>query len=176
MNIDTLKLRHRKGFSSLISAIVIGLVLASTVSTVVAADATLLPEDATKRVLVPKVAVSSEWRTNLEFNDKFFDIILMHHIIEHIKNDVGVLKECHRVLKDDGYLIIGTPNEGGLIGRFLRVVNKKSYDDFEHVNFYTPKSMERLLNQNGFVCYENKGVGLLFPYFPVHYKILRNIP
>lgn len=112
--------------------------------------------------------------TKLNFTNDSFDIIVLHHIIEHIANDETVLKECYRVLNEDGYLIIGIPNEGGIMGTILRKVHKKTYQESEHVNFYSNERMKCLLNKNEFNCLETKGVGFLFPFYPVHYIILGN--
>lgn len=42
--------------------------------------------------------------------DESFDFIVTFQVIEHIKNDDLFLKECHRVLKPGGKLIVSTPN------------------------------------------------------------------
>ena len=112
--------------------------------------------------------------TKLGFPNNSFDIIVLHHVIEHIPDDENVLKECYRVLKDDGYLIMGIPNEGDIMGELLRKIHKKTYKEGEHVNFYSSESMKCLLKENGFNCIENKGFGFIFPFFPIHYLILRN--
>lgn len=41
-----------------------------------------------------------------------FDAIVMNHVIEHMLDPVAVLKECHRLLKRDGVLVLTTPNAG----------------------------------------------------------------
>jgi len=47
--------------------------------------------------------------TKMEFADKFFDRAMLVHVLEHIPNYKGTLKELNRVLKDDGILIITVP-------------------------------------------------------------------
>jgi 2-polyprenyl-3-methyl-5-hydroxy-6-metoxy-1,4-benzoquinol methylase len=48
--------------------------------------------------------------TDAKYPDKFFDVIVMAHSLEHIYNPVETLHEVHRILKDDGLLIIDVPN------------------------------------------------------------------
>lgn len=47
--------------------------------------------------------------TNLKFEDEVFDLIIMMETLEHIKEPYKAIKECYRVLKPSGKLIISTP-------------------------------------------------------------------
>ncbi len=42
--------------------------------------------------------------------DNSYDVVISFQVIEHIKNDLGYLKEIHRVLKPGGRALITTPN------------------------------------------------------------------
>lgn len=48
---------------------------------------------------------------HLPFKKDTFDLITATEIIEHLPNGKQFLKECHRVLKEGGYLILSTPNK-----------------------------------------------------------------
>jgi len=53
-------------------------------------------------------------RANLEklpYPNKFFDKIMCSEVIEHTPHPQKLLQEFHRILKDDGFLIISFPNE-----------------------------------------------------------------
>jgi SAM-dependent methyltransferase len=39
-----------------------------------------------------------------------FDVITMHHVIEHFHDPLGALRDCHRLLKPGGILWLVTPN------------------------------------------------------------------
>jgi SAM-dependent methyltransferase len=47
---------------------------------------------------------------HLPFADGTFDVIMLHEVLEHMTDDLETLKEARRVLKDDGRIIVFTPN------------------------------------------------------------------
>jgi O-antigen biosynthesis protein len=49
--------------------------------------------------------------SDLQFPDAYFDCIVSFETIEHVPEFKKVLNEFHRVLKNDGLLIISTPNK-----------------------------------------------------------------
>lgn len=44
------------------------------------------------------------------FPDHYFDVITMNHVIEHLARPVAILKECTRLLKPGGKIVLLTPN------------------------------------------------------------------
>lgn len=48
----------------------------------------------------------------LPFDDDEFDIVISHHVIEHVNDQELHLAEIHRVLKINGLVYIGCPNGG----------------------------------------------------------------
>ena len=83
--------------------------------------------------LSPSVAVFAREHNGLQvdsfsiesdtsFSPGSFDVITMFGVIEHLANPSGAIKECTRLLRPNGILILQTPAEDGLIrraGRFL---------------------------------------------------------
>ena len=51
--------------------------------------------------------VGSEY---LPYEDRYFDIVMSHHVIEHVDDQDRHLAEIHRVLKPAGILYLATPN------------------------------------------------------------------
>lgn len=90
---------------------------------------------------------------DLPFKDKSFDTIICSQVIEHIKIDNKTFSEMDRVLKNNGKLIIGTPDYSTKSWRFWEwiygKVLSKAYAD-EHITHYTKKSLDIKLREHGF--------------------------
>jgi SAM-dependent methyltransferase len=70
----------------------------------------------------------------LPFPDKYFDVIIYGEVIEHLtENPIYSLYNLHRVLKDDGFLIISTPN-------VFRYQNLKKFLIDKKISIYDPYS------------------------------------
>lgn len=52
----------------------------------------------------------SDLNKKLPYNDNFFDVVIANHVIEHLVNVRLFVSEIYRILKKNGYVIIGTPN------------------------------------------------------------------
>ena len=66
----------------------------------------------------------------LAFKDKSFDVIVAFEIIEHIREQEEFLKEIRRVLKDDGVLLISTPNSKVYSGKNRFHLKEMGYEEF----------------------------------------------
>ncbi|HIH26256.1 class I SAM-dependent methyltransferase [Candidatus Woesearchaeota archaeon] len=103
----------------------------------------------------------------LRFNDKSFDIIVMGEIIEHIFDTDKVIKEISRMLKDNGEVIITTPNIACLNRRIRLFLGKNPYIDIGvlnddnkttasgHIRYFTFHNLKILLERNGFKVNES---------------------
>lgn len=59
----------------------------------------------------PSVKVIQESIYELSHKDKTFDVVFLLEVLEHLDYPDKALAEIYRVLKDDGYLILGVPRE-----------------------------------------------------------------
>ena len=61
---------------------------------------------------------------NLPIKDSSVDIILAGEIIEHLIAPIRFVKECNRVLRKDGALILSTPNIASIKNRIKLIFNQ----------------------------------------------------
>jgi len=70
----------------------------------------------------------------LPYESNFFDVIIICAVIEHLNfNPLPVLKEINRILKKDGYIYIGMPNQSHIVRRIKLLLGKSIHnciDDF----------------------------------------------
>jgi len=62
--------------------------------------------------LCDKVNFSLVTSEKLPFNDQEFDIVISHHVIEHVENQGVHLSEISRVMREDSITYIACPNKG----------------------------------------------------------------
>jgi len=84
-----------------------------------------------------------------KYPDKFFDIILMHQVLEHTFDPQKTLLECERILKDKGKLIIAVPSFASLNYKIFKR-NWYHLDIPRHLYHFTPKTLQQLLKKTGF--------------------------
>ena len=70
--------------------------------------------------------VSDVDKDGLKFADKSFDIVWAGDVIEHVFDPIFLVEEVHRVLKDDGWLLMSVPNNFSLSKRLKIFLSGKS--------------------------------------------------
>ena len=75
-----------------------------------------------------------------------YDVVLSSDVLEHVPEPLKYLSECYRILRDDGVLILTTPN--GLIAKKNGNIIK-SHSPF-HITEYYPLELENMLTKNKF--------------------------
>jgi SAM-dependent methyltransferase len=95
--------------------------------------------------------------------DAFFSGILMKSYLEHETSPLKVLLEARRVLKPDGRLIIKVPNYATL-NRRLRGSKWPGYHFPDHVSYFDPTTLARLVSRAGFLVERNKWID----HFPLN--------
>lgn len=107
------------------------------------------------------------------YPDKFFDVVSGAEIIEHVLDPDHLVLEAHRTLKDDGYLIIQTPNLACWFNRIIFLAGYQPFftevstkdktvglsltknltpirDPVGHIRVFTLKALKDLLELHGF--------------------------
>lgn len=91
-----------------------------------------------------------------KFANATFDVITFNHVIEHLFNPVEVIKECYRILKPGGKLVLATPNNKSWMYRNIFQQNWFSLDPPRHVLIYNRKNLSGILEQQNFRIEVNK--------------------
>lgn len=91
--------------------------------------------------------------------DQYADLITINDLIEHIANPCNLLEGCYKAMKQGGLLEIATPNGEGFDFKILKD-KTSNITPPEHLNYFNPKSIEKLLRKAGFteVHVETPGV------------------
>ncbi len=88
----------------------------------------------------------------INFLSDTFDVVTMFEVIEHVKNVLSLVKECYRIIKPGGLLVLGTANTDSWTAR----VQKSRWEYFNiskhggHVSFFNRKSVQILADRCGF--------------------------
>jgi SAM-dependent methyltransferase len=107
--------------------------------------------------------------TSANYPDRFFDVVTLYHVIEHMEDPERELREIKRVLKPGGWLIAGTPNFDSACARRFGD-NFRLLHDVTHISLFSAESLRRLLEDNGFsVDWED------YPFFDTRYFTRENL-
>jgi 2-polyprenyl-3-methyl-5-hydroxy-6-metoxy-1,4-benzoquinol methylase len=78
------------------------------------------------------------------YQDRFFDVVFLTDVLEHLPDPLQSMKEIKRILKPGGYLLIISPNSGSATRKILG----KNWFQYkhEHVLYYNRRSLKYLLD------------------------------
>ena len=80
---------------------------------------------------------------DLQLEGKQFDAIVGNHVIEHVPDPVAMLRECLRLLKPGGHLIMLTPDTGSFGHRFFRR-NWLAIDTPRHIFLFSSNNLKSI--------------------------------
>lgn len=103
------------------------------------------------------------------YPDQHFDLVIAHHVIEHVDDPGALLLEMRRVLRPSGALILGTPDFDGGCARRFGETYRLLHDD-SHVSLFSADGMFRFLRDNGFVVQR-----VSFPFFETRHFTPENL-
>ncbi len=92
------------------------------------------------------------FKSNLEdifFTEKFFDVIIIWHALEHMDDPISVIKETARVLRPGGILTVAVPN----FGSFQAGIFQKNWFHLDlprHRYHFTSDTLISCLSKHGF--------------------------
>ena len=83
------------------------------------------------------------------FPARQFDAIVSSHVIEHVHDPVGLLRECSRILSPGGRLVIITPNTTSWLHKWFGS-NWLALDSPRHLHLFNSISLRRAAEHSGF--------------------------
>jgi len=92
-----------------------------------------------------------------KYENNQFDIINICHVIEHLIDPNSYLLELNRIVKNEGLIIVSTPNIGALAYQLFRRINFLNFkiplivDGLEHTVIFNQKNLRTVIENHGFV-------------------------
>ncbi|MFH1974975.1 MAG: class I SAM-dependent methyltransferase [Pseudomonadota bacterium] len=83
------------------------------------------------------------------FLDNSFDAITAHHVIEHMHDPIGFLRESLRILKPGGKLVVTTPNVASWGHRVFRM-SWRGLEVPRHLHIFSPQTISICAEEVGF--------------------------
>jgi SAM-dependent methyltransferase len=99
------------------------------------------------------------------FPEETFDFIFFFQTLDHIPCPNGFLKECHRLLKKNGYILSFNHNIDSLASKLFG--EHSPIIDIEHTFLYNPDTISLLFKKHGFKVEK--------VYSPLNYVSIRHI-
>ena len=82
------------------------------------------------------------------FPEGAFDVVLASHLMEHLNDPAGLVKEVYRILAPEGCFFVTTPNIAGFQARLFKDRWRSAI--FDHLYLFSVKTLSQLLEENGF--------------------------
>lgn len=107
----------------------------------------------------------------LPFSDNSFNAVMAFHLIEHLDDDQSFLNEIHRILKDNGLVLLTTPNRKRLTQILYKFITRTEEMNFpmnpEHKREYTKSELYDLFCKSKLkkVHVIPSFLGILFGFF-----------
>ena len=110
-------------------------------------------------------------RDPFPFEDESIDIVMGNQVLEHVKEIFWILHQISKVLRVDGYMIIGVPNLASFHNRLLLLFGRQPtviQNHSAHVRGYTKHDIMRMLEMifpGGYELEDFKGSNF-YPFPP----------
>lgn len=110
-----------------------------------------------------------------QFSECFFDVITAWDLIEHLNDPMDFIQKVRRFVKQNGLIVIKTPNQDSLYTRIGNLIYKISSGKilfpilsqygYSHLYRFSPTTIKSLLEQEGFCVFritkENSNLKIL---------------
>ena len=108
---------------------------------------------------------------DLPFPDSYFDLIILDDVLEHLEDTDSCMEEIHRLLNENGVLLLSTPNLAAWFNRLLLfmgiqplytevsfqgIFGRPGSDVVGHLRIFTSKALRGFLSHHGFKVISHK--------------------
>lgn len=83
-----------------------------------------------------------------QLSPEYFDAITLWHVLEHVHDLMGYIRQIKLILKAKGKLLIAVPNYTSLDAKIYKEY-WAAYDVPRHLYHFSPQSMKQLIEKNG---------------------------
>jgi len=91
--------------------------------------------------------------------EKQYSIVTLWHVLEHMRNPEKVMSNIHKILTDDGILILALPNYTSFDAKHYQSF-WAAYDVPRHLWHFSPASVQKLSERSGFQIIRKKRMPL----------------
>jgi len=116
-----------------------------------------LNQESSKRLANQGLQVIVKHLETADLPSKSFDLISLWEVLEHLVDPGLTLSEARRLLAPGGLLLILAPNVESLVTRLLQE-KSNTFGGHSHLNHFSPRTLEALLNRAGLVGLEMETV------------------
>ena len=90
----------------------------------------------------------ADLNSELPFASESFPAILCSHVLEHVDAPIDLLRECNRILRPGGTLVLGLPIENSIVNRLRG--HKYFYHHPGHLYSFSLENIDVLLQKTGY--------------------------
>ncbi len=101
------------------------------------------------RALAPQTDLNVGSAENLPFADSSFGVVIIKHVVEHLRDPELAISELGRILSPGGVLVLSTPNLDSLL-KPLKGDAWIGYQDPTHIALKPPADWLKMLRSAGF--------------------------
>jgi 2-polyprenyl-3-methyl-5-hydroxy-6-metoxy-1,4-benzoquinol methylase len=86
---------------------------------------------------------------HLHFERGTFDAVVLWHVLEHVDDPAVLLRDVYRLVRPGGFVLLAVPNFGSIEAKLTRA-GWFHLDVPRHVSHFTPETLVRMLEAEGF--------------------------